>query len=112
MGEELLAEALLSTITDECKYDDLIESKISVEENFSSEFSKAVSIRDSEKGAEEEDEMEEPFIIKEETPDSDDSISSEENEDISEKEKYKEQPPPSFPLINPEETAHPLTEGT
>ena len=110
--EELLAEALLSTITDECKYDDLIESKISVEENFSSEFSKAVSIRDSEKEAEDEDEMEEPFIIKEETPDSDDSISSEENEDISEKEKYKEQPPPSFPLINPEETAHPLTEGT
>ena len=110
--EELLAEALLSTITDECKYDDLIENKVSEEENFSSEFSKAVSIRDSEKEAEDEDDMEEPFIIKEESPDSDDSLSSEENEDTSEKEKYKEQPPPSFPLINPEETAHPLTEGT
>ena len=53
--------------------------------------------------------LEEPFVVKERTPDSDDITSSDENEDTSEKDKNMEDSPLPLPIIDPETTAHPIT---
>ena len=108
--EELLAEALCSTTNDAPNKD---EDKIqfSDDEKFSSEFSKAVTIQSQNKhDGEEEDDLDEPFIIKEQTPDSDDS--SDENEGTSEKDKSIEDTPCPVPLVDPETTAHPFSKET
>ena len=105
--EELLAEALEST-TNDATHKDFGDKSISDDENFSSEFSKAVTIKDQNKcDDEEDDDLDEPFIIKERTPDSDDS--SDENEGTSEKDKSTEENPPPVPLVDPDTSAHPLT---
>ena len=105
--EDLLAEALEST-TNDATNNDCGDKTISDDENFSSEFSKAVTIKDQNKCEdEEEDDLDEPFIIKERTPDSDDS--SDENEGTSEKDKSAEEIPPPVPLVDPDTSAHPLT---
>ena len=59
---------------------------------------------------EEDDDLDEPFIIKEQTPDSDDS--SDENGGTSEKDKSTEDPPLPVPLVDPATTAHPLSKET
>ena len=105
--EDLLAEALEST-TNDATNNDCGDKTISDDENFSSEFSKAVTIKDQNKCEdEEEDDLDEPFIIKERTPDSDDS--SDENEGTSEKDKSVEETLPPVPIVDPDTSAHPLT---
>ena len=109
--EELLAEALQSTTHDDLK-EDCGDSKLSDDEKFSSEFSKTLTIRDTVKDEEDEDDLEETFLIKERSPDSDDITSSDENEDASEKDKSTEDAPLPMPLVDPEKTAHPFTKDT
>merc|ERR1712223_1328478 len=101
--EELLAEALDSPNNE---MEDKLEQ--SDDEKFSSEFSKAVTIKDEDKCIEDDDDdLDEPFIIKESIRDSDDS--SDENECTSEKDKSTEDNPPPVPLVDPDSSAHPLT---
>ena len=109
--EELIAEALLST-TDDVPKQDENQTKVSDDEKFSSEFSKTLTIKNVDNNEEDDEDLEEPFVIKERTPDSDDLTSSDENEDASEKDKSTEDPPPPVPLVDPEMTAHPLTKET
>ena len=109
--EELLAEALLSTAHDDPN-EDCGNPKLSDDEKFSSVFSKTLAIKDTNKDEEDEDDLEEPFLIKERSPDSDDITSSDENEDASEKDKSTEDAPLPVPLVDPEKTAHPFTKET
>ena len=106
--EELLAEALLSTINDEPKEDGIDTERIPDDEIFSSEFSKTLKIKDSEKNEDDDDDddLEEPFAIKERTPDSDDMTSSDEN-DASENNKNIKDSIIPVTLVDPEITAHP-----